>query len=174
MNNAVYKGDRQNFTLETYYSIMSKAFNDLEAAGPAHSLSEQQKITKFKQGLKDPNAISWAITAKNQWNSFAAANQTFDAYYNKFSQFMTKFKTLSSSSSRTSPLAPMSTGRGRGRGRGGRGNDSLRFALYPSKNVAILTSSLGNLSAASICIVEKPSSFFQLMNIAFGSMLLRM
>ena len=102
MNNAVYKGDRQNFTLETYYSIMAKAFNDLEAAGPAHALSEQQKITKFEQGLKDPTAINWAITAKNQWNTFAVGNQTFDSYYNEFSQFMTKFKTLSSPAARTS------------------------------------------------------------------------
>lgn len=116
MNNAVYKGDRQNFTLEIYYSIMAKAFNDLETADPAHSLSEQQKITKFDQGLKDPTAINWAITAKNQWNTFAPGNQTFDSYYNKFSQFMTKFKTLSSPPTRTSRLAPMSSGRGRGRG----------------------------------------------------------
>ena len=29
MNNAVYKGDRPNFTMETYYGIMSSAFNNL-------------------------------------------------------------------------------------------------------------------------------------------------
>ena len=124
MSNAVYKGDRQHFTIETYYSIMSKAFNDLELAGAAHSLSEQQKITKFEQGLKDNNAISWSITAKNVWNSLPVANQTFDAYYNEFSQYMTKFKTMSSQNNRTTRIAAFNTGRGRGRsgrGRSGRG-----------------------------------------------------
>ena len=125
MGNAVYKGDRQHFTIETYYSIMSKAFNDLELAGSAHALSEQQKITKFEQGLKDNNAISWSITAKNVWNSLPVANQTFDAFYNKFSQYMTKFKTMSAQGNQTSRIAAFNTGRGgrgrSGRGRGGRG-----------------------------------------------------
>ena len=110
MNNAVYKGEKQHFTFETNHSIMSKAFNDLELAGAAHALSEQQKITKFEQGLKETNAISWAITAKNTWNGFVPANQTFDSYYNEFSQYMSKFKALSSLPSHTSRIAGMGSG----------------------------------------------------------------
>lgn len=41
ISQAVYRGERRNFTLETYYGIMSKAFNDLGDAGAAHSLNEQ-------------------------------------------------------------------------------------------------------------------------------------
>ena len=106
-----------SFTLETYNSIMSKTFNDLELVGAVHALSEQQKITKFKQGLKEQNAISWAITAKNAWNNSPAGNQTFDCYYNEFSQYMTKFKTLSGSSTCNSCIAGMESGCGRGQGR---------------------------------------------------------
>ena len=123
IQNAVYKGDRQHFTLETYYTIMSRSFNELAKAGNAHALNKHQKITKFESGLKDTTAISWAITAKNQWNSFPPAQQTFDGFYNKFSKYMTKFKTLSKESTQTSQIASLNTagrGRGRGRGRGGR------------------------------------------------------
>ena len=52
VNNAIYKGDRQHFTLETYCGIMSKTFNDMEKAGNVHALNEQQKITTFENGLK--------------------------------------------------------------------------------------------------------------------------
>ena len=122
ISNAVYKGDRQHFTLENYYSIMAKAFNDLSQAGPAHSLSEQQKITKFEGGLRDEKAISWAITAKIQWNQLPPAEQTFDSFFNEFSKYMSKMKTLTGSTSRTSRISAFGTGRGRGgRGRGSRG-----------------------------------------------------
>ena len=47
-SNAVYKGERRNFTLDTYYEIMNKAFNDLEEAGPSHILTSQQKVTTLK------------------------------------------------------------------------------------------------------------------------------
>ena len=57
MNNAVYNGDRRNFTLETYYTVMSKAFNDLADAGVAHALNDVKKIAAFEQGLKDQQAI---------------------------------------------------------------------------------------------------------------------
>ena len=40
-SNAVYKGERRNFTLDTYYEIMNKAFNDLEEAGPSYALNSQ-------------------------------------------------------------------------------------------------------------------------------------
>ena len=58
MSQAVYKGERRNFTLETYYGIMSKAFNDLEHAGTVHALNEQKKVTAFEQCLKDQTAIT--------------------------------------------------------------------------------------------------------------------
>ena len=34
-------GERRNFTLETYYDIMSKNFNMLELAGIEHLLTEE-------------------------------------------------------------------------------------------------------------------------------------
>ena len=39
MNSAVYNGDRRKFTLETYYTIISKSFNNLDSAGSAHTLN---------------------------------------------------------------------------------------------------------------------------------------
>ena len=134
MNAAVYRGDRKNFSLETYYSIMSNAFNDLSQAGASHSLNDHQKITKFEQGLKETTAISWAITAKNHWNTFPADEQTFDSFYNEFSKYMTKFKTLNTPDirqSRISALGSSERGRGRGRGyRGGRGRGGRGRGRY--------------------------------------------
>ena len=127
MSRAVYRGDKQHFTLETYYSIMSKAFNDLALAGPAYALSEHQKVTKFEAGLKDKTAINYSVIALNEWNNLPAANQTFDTFYNEFSKYMTKFKTMAEEPSRTSRIASLTAGgrggrTGRGRsGRGGRG-----------------------------------------------------
>ena len=122
IQNAGYRGDRRGFTLENYYDVMASAFNDLSQAGPAHCLNEQQKITKFENGLKDTNAISWAITAKNHWNSLPVPDQTFDNFYNEFSKYMTKFKTMSTPDSRASRIGQFESanGRGCGRGRGGR------------------------------------------------------
>lgn len=120
---ANYKGDRRNFTLESYYNIMSQAFNDLSQCGAAHSLNEHQKVTKFENGLKDSTAISWSITARNHWNSLPPLQQTFDTFYNEFSKYMTKFKTMSTDDTRTTQISEVGSGRGgRGRGRGrGRG-----------------------------------------------------
>ena len=64
---------------------MAKAFNDLNQAGPAHALTEKQKITKFEGGLRDDKTISWSITTKIQWNQLPSAEQTFDSFYNEFS-----------------------------------------------------------------------------------------
>ena len=121
IQNAQYRGERKTFTLESYYDIMASAFNDLAQSGPAHRLNEQQKITKFENGLKETNAISWAITAKNHWNSLPVASQTFDTFYNEFSKYMNKFKTMSTPDIRSSRIAQLESGGGRGRGRG-RGN----------------------------------------------------
>ena len=101
---------------------MAKAFNDLNQAGPAHALTEQQKITKFEGGLRDDKAISWSITAKIQWNQLPSAEQTFHSFCNEFSKYMSKMKTLSGTGSRTFRISAIGTGRGRGgRGRFGRG-----------------------------------------------------
>ena len=51
IRDAKYYGDRRNFTLETYYTVMTGSFNDLELAGTAHALTEEHKITKFESGL---------------------------------------------------------------------------------------------------------------------------
>ena len=119
LSNVIYKGERRNFTLETYYSIMTKAFNDLALAGPTHALNEEKKVMTFEQGLRDPTAISWYITAKDRWNALPPHEQTFDAFYNEFSKYMNKFKVLSIPESRVSRIGSMDTsGRGRGRGRG--------------------------------------------------------
>ena len=124
ISKAIYKGDRAHFTIETYYNIMSKSFNDLDQAGSAHSLTEQQKITKFEQGLKDKTAITWAITAKAEWNNLPLVSQTFDGFYNCFSKYMTKFRTLANETPRTSRIA--NVGIHSGRGRGGRSGRSGR------------------------------------------------
>lgn len=130
MANAVYSGPKRNFTIETYYSIMTTAFNDLDTSGPAHVLNNEQKIAKFEAGLKEANAINFAIQAKSKYDSLPAHEQSFDAYYNEFSALMTKYATLSQAApaystrnarinaTSTNPSNPRSSGRGRGRGRG--------------------------------------------------------
>ena len=42
MNSEVYNGNHRNVTLETYYTIMSKAFNDLSTAGYVLCLERQE------------------------------------------------------------------------------------------------------------------------------------
>ena len=124
LDNASYKGDRPHFTIETYYSIISNAFNDLGKAGAAHHLTEQHKITKFEKGLVDKTAVTWAITAKSERNNLPPHRQTFDGYYNCFSKYINKFRAMTNNtSSRNTRIFSMnSRGRGRGRfGRGGRG-----------------------------------------------------
>ena len=56
-----YKGEIQFFNIETYYSRMTNAFNDLQNAGPAHALNKDQKISKFETGLKEANAIKFIL-----------------------------------------------------------------------------------------------------------------
>ena len=133
-----YYGDRRNFTLETYYDIISKNFNMLDMAGTAHLLTEEQKIIKFEAGLKEEKAISYSITSKSIWDSLPENNQTFDSYYNTFSSFMNKHNTLVQGNQRRIQISTAisedwqhlrkrvrqvqrtySNRRGRGRGRGG-------------------------------------------------------
>ena len=63
-----YFGKRIKFMLETYYNIISKNFL-LELAGTAHLLIKEQKIVKFKAGLKEEKAINYSINSKSIWNS---------------------------------------------------------------------------------------------------------
>ena len=119
IQNAQYSVDRKTFTMESYYIVMSNVFNDLSQSGAAHALNEQQKVTKFENGLKDTTAISWSITAKNHWNSLPVANQTFDTYYNEFLKYMTKFKTMSTPDTRSSHISALDTTPQKGGGRQG-------------------------------------------------------
>lgn len=118
INNAKYYGERRTFTLDKYYQIMTTSFNDLEKAGTSYALNEAQKVTEFEGGLKNETALHWHLISRNAWKALPAHLQTFDAYYNTFSQYMSKFRTLSNTSSRTSQINQVN---GRGRGRGGRG-----------------------------------------------------
>ena len=43
-----YQGERRDFTLETYYDIMSRNLNFLDLVGAVHSLTEEQKGIKFE------------------------------------------------------------------------------------------------------------------------------
>ena len=110
---AKYYGDRRNFTLETYYAIMSQNFLALDEAGPVHKLTEEQKITKFEGGLVEERAISYSIHAKSLWNPMAPAMKTFDTYYNLFSSYVNKHNTMSSTNpNRRARIFHMGSGRG--------------------------------------------------------------
>jgi hypothetical protein len=142
IDKAVYLGTRRNFTIETYYSIFSEAFNTLNRCGPAHHLSEAQKIQKFESGLKEPEALRFAVLAKKEWDNLPIIQQTFDTYFNLFSADLSKLQTLtddgtnrghrriSNLNTNNNPNDPNNQhnngfrppfnrgGRGRGRGRG--------------------------------------------------------
>ena len=66
LTNASYYGIRRNFIIETYYNIMTTAFNDLELSGLVHILIDSQKVTKFENGLKEENALKFSIAAKTK------------------------------------------------------------------------------------------------------------
>ena len=85
---------KRNFTLESYYDIILKNLNMLESAGTAHLLPEEQKIIKFKAGLKEEKAISYSMNSKSIQDSIPQNYQIFDAYHNTFSSFMNKHNTL--------------------------------------------------------------------------------
>ena len=113
---------------------MTKAFNDLQNAGPAHALNENQKISNFETGLKEPNAMKYHIKAKIEWDALPQP-KTFDDFYNLFSrhifQYMTMTATMSPNDGQRSRISTFTAqggqkntygrGRGRRRGRGGQG-----------------------------------------------------
>ena len=47
MKSSVYNGDRRKLTLETYYTIILKAFNDLAAAVSTRHLNDTKRINEF-------------------------------------------------------------------------------------------------------------------------------
>ena len=48
MNSAVYTSDCKKITLETCYTVMSKAFDDLSATRSAHALNDTKQINAFE------------------------------------------------------------------------------------------------------------------------------
>ena len=124
LREAKYYGDRRNFTLESYYTIMTNCFNNLELAGPAHALSEEQKVTKFESGLVEEKSIDYSIQCKTIWDLKPMQDKTFDIYFNDLSALMSRRNNLTNRNNggrRVRISQINTTGRGRG-GRGGRGN----------------------------------------------------
>lgn len=99
LSNAVYQGDRRNFNIETYYSIMTTNFNALVNSGPDYALTEIQKIQKFEEGIKEVNAIKYCIDAKKDFDTLPPDQRTFDEYYNLFSAALNKYITMTGTSS---------------------------------------------------------------------------
>jgi hypothetical protein len=139
LRHTVYLGVRRNFNIETYYNRMSSAFNKLSKCGPAHHLSEVQKVQQFDSNLKEPDALKFAISARKTWNNLPDHSRTFDSYYNIFSADLSKLHKLTDNApqsynrrinnTNTSIMnqntyqPPRLGGRG---GRGGRGRNNFR------------------------------------------------
>ena len=124
---AAYGGNKKHFTIQNYYDIFSKAFNDMDYAGPVHSLNEVQKVNAFQQGLQETNAIRFSMQAKGMWDLKPANEQTFDSYYNEFSTLLSTFDTLNNTTPtygnphrRIGATHTDDDARSQGRGRGGR------------------------------------------------------
>ena len=98
IQNAHYNGQRNRFTIETYYNIMTNAFNDLNNAGPAYHLTEAQKIVRFETGLAEDKALQFTIQARATFDMLPQPDQTFDRYYNIFSALLNKYHTLAAKS----------------------------------------------------------------------------
>jgi len=88
------RGERRNFTIQTFYSIFSNAFNMLGEAGPAHALHKAQKITAFTNGIRDAEATRCAINARKEISALPINEQTFDRYFNSLSADLNTFQTL--------------------------------------------------------------------------------
>ena len=114
MKRAQYKGEKRGFTISDYYTVHSIAHNDLSTAGDP--LSHGMKITNFMQGLKEPTAINYAVTTKNE----VGYEATFDTFYNSFSAKLNSHLTLMKDNNDSSKRNISAFGSGRG-GKGGRG-----------------------------------------------------
>ena len=128
IKNAHYNGNRR-FTIEDYYSTMTRSFNTLDDAGAVYTLTEEQKINSFESGIKESVAVSYAIQARREWNTLLPNEQTFEKYYTIFSSLYTRHNSLTrnhlSRSNQFSRISEVNTsGHGRGRSRGGRGRNS--------------------------------------------------
>ena len=114
---------------------MSQAFQDKSNAGCEFSLSEAQKIERYKTGLKQAKDIDMAILATKENKALPENECTFQKFYNIFSSDMNAFITAmnqptdtryvrnvnSNNSNKRNSFAPYTRG-GRGHGRGGRNN----------------------------------------------------
>ena len=94
INNASYFGERRHFTIETYYEIFTKAFNDLDDAGGVYMLSEAQKVNKFEGGLREERAINYSIHARRKWSTLGEGDRTFERYFTIFSASLSKHNSL--------------------------------------------------------------------------------
>ena len=134
-----YSGEKRFFTIETYYDIFTKAFNDLDDAGGVYSLTEEQKINRFENGLREEKSIGYSISARKEWNQLVGNNKTFEQYFTIFSASLGKHNSLANQSgnkNRPARINEVSTRggkrggrnsyRGRGRGRGARGRGRNR------------------------------------------------
>ena len=126
-----YSGEKRLFTIENYYDIFTKAFNDLDDAGGVYSLTEEQKINKFENGLREEKSIGYSITARKEWGQLAGNRNTFEQYFTLFSASLGKHNSLVNQNinrNRPSRINEFSTRGGRGGGRGGRrgGRNSYR------------------------------------------------
>jgi len=84
MSTVVYTGEKPRFTISTYFSILSQAFQDKEDTGDEYKLSEAQKIERFKNGLKMHKAIETAIAATKELKSLPEDERTFQRFLQHF------------------------------------------------------------------------------------------
>lgn len=123
IRDAHYNGDKPNFSITTYHSILSKAFTNLLDAGPAHWLNDQQQITTFKRGLTDKEAIRCATNDDKHLRTLPAHEQLFSTWYNTLHSDLAAFLTLTKHpTTSTQHIRQLTT-----RGGGGHGGRSSRF-----------------------------------------------
>ena len=89
LSKLVYKGERCFFNMETD-SWMTWVFNHLQNATPAYVLNKNQKSSRFKIGLKEPNTIKYHIESKIKWDSLPQP-KTFDDFITSYAKMHDKF-----------------------------------------------------------------------------------
>ena len=60
----------RKFTVNHYYNLVKISFFQLKEAGPVYTLTEAQKISSFKNGLKRHKSINFSITEKVNGTSY--------------------------------------------------------------------------------------------------------
>ena len=96
ISEAHYEGEKPNFSILTYYSI-------LKEGEPNYEKNELQKIATFETGIKDKDAIRCCREAESEMELVPVAERTFDMYYNKVHRKLSKFITKAESTSRSRP-----------------------------------------------------------------------